>query len=181
MTNSAEQVIEQTKWLTDVVVGCASVCRPEVKQPTQHSLPGETGTTLEAGLRALMKECMRLDDDASIETTLLIFPNGFCKIWAYTTWWIWREKLLKKNMKVFTRYNFHPGYQFAGSPADDAANYANRSVYPMLHHLLREESIETLELVQRVIGERSVRNWVARAKETCLYENVAQFVFIKQL
>ncbi|WP_315817905.1 DUF1415 family protein [Paraflavitalea speifideaquila] len=37
--------------------------------------------------------------------------------------------------------SFHPLYQFAGASADDAANYTNRSVYPMLH-LLREESIE---------------------------------------
>ena len=42
---------------------------------------------------------------------------------------------------VYQLASFHPLYRFAGSKADDAANYTNRSVYPMLH-LLREASIE---------------------------------------
>jgi hypothetical protein len=37
--------------------------------------------------------------------------------------------------------SFHPNYLFADSGPDDAANYTNRSPYPMLH-LLREESLE---------------------------------------
>ena len=37
--------------------------------------------------------------------------------------------------------SFHPGYQFAGTAADAAENYTNRSPYPTLH-LLREESVE---------------------------------------
>jgi hypothetical protein len=42
---------------------------------------------------------------------------------------------------VYQVASFHPLYRFAGSANDDAANYTNRSPYPMLH-LLREESIE---------------------------------------
>jgi uncharacterized protein len=37
--------------------------------------------------------------------------------------------------------SFHPDYCFEGSDENDAANYTNRSIYPMLH-LLREESLE---------------------------------------
>jgi hypothetical protein len=37
--------------------------------------------------------------------------------------------------------SFHPDYRFADAPADDPANFTNRSVYPMLH-LLREDSLE---------------------------------------
>lgn len=37
--------------------------------------------------------------------------------------------------------SFHPGFQFAGTDADDVTNCTNRSPYPMLH-LLREESID---------------------------------------
>src|SRR5262249_1129264 len=36
---------------------------------------------------------------------------------------------------------FHPGYQFAGTQADDVENCSNRSPFPILH-LLREASIE---------------------------------------
>jgi uncharacterized protein len=37
--------------------------------------------------------------------------------------------------------SFHPRFQFAGSGADDIANFTNRSPYPTIH-LLREESID---------------------------------------
>ncbi len=52
------------------------------------------------------------------------------------------ERTLTKcgNDGVYQIASFHPDYIFAGSEVDDAANYTNRSVYPMLH-LLREDSI----------------------------------------
>ncbi len=36
--------------------------------------------------------------------------------------------------------SFHPDYRFDGVPADDPANYTNRSPYPMFH-LIREEGL----------------------------------------
>jgi hypothetical protein len=53
------------------------------------------------------------------------------------------EKMLAKNdyEGVYQIASFHPDYLFEGSLDSDAANYTNRSIYPMLH-ILREESIE---------------------------------------
>jgi hypothetical protein len=53
------------------------------------------------------------------------------------------EKLLfdKGYEGVYQVASFHPLYQFEGAQLDDAANYTNRSAYPMLH-LLREISID---------------------------------------
>jgi hypothetical protein len=42
---------------------------------------------------------------------------------------------------VYQLASFHPNYCFDGSLKNDAANYTNRSPYPMLH-LLRESSLE---------------------------------------
>jgi len=42
---------------------------------------------------------------------------------------------------VYQLASFHPNYCFEGSAENDAANYTNRSPYPMLH-LLRESSLE---------------------------------------
>ena len=52
------------------------------------------------------------------------------------------EKLLKKEgyEGIYQLATFHPLYLFAGSAANDPANYTNRSPYAMLH-LLREESL----------------------------------------
>ena len=49
--------------------------------------------------------------------------------------------------------SFHPDYQFVDSEADDAANYSNRSPFPMLH-LLREASID-----------EAVRDWAASGRQ----------------
>ena len=42
---------------------------------------------------------------------------------------------------VYQLASFHPDYCFDGAKRNDAANYTNRSPYPMLH-LLRETSLE---------------------------------------
>ena len=42
---------------------------------------------------------------------------------------------------VYQLASFHPDYCFAEASPDDAANYTNRSPYPILH-LIREASIE---------------------------------------
>jgi len=42
---------------------------------------------------------------------------------------------------IYQIASFHPDYCFEGSKENDAANFTNRSPYPMLH-LLREHSIE---------------------------------------
>ena len=42
---------------------------------------------------------------------------------------------------IYQLASFHPEYCFAGEDETDAANYTNRSPYPMLH-LIREASLE---------------------------------------
>jgi uncharacterized protein len=53
---------------------------------------------------------------------------------------------------IYQIASFHPEYCFAGAETEDAANYTNRSVYPMLH-ILREDSItKALEFFQDAAG-----------------------------
>jgi len=42
---------------------------------------------------------------------------------------------------IYQLASFHPEYCFSGAETNDAANYTNRSPFPMLH-LLRESSLE---------------------------------------
>jgi hypothetical protein len=42
---------------------------------------------------------------------------------------------------IFQLATFHPDYCFEGQQTDDAANYTNRSPYPIVH-ILRESSVE---------------------------------------
>lgn len=142
---TAPQIIEQTKkWITDVVIGCnfCPFAAQVIKQKTVF-YKVETATALEICLESFLEEVARLDNDISIETSFLIFPNTFKSFDDYLDLVSVAEKLLKQKgyNGIYQLASFHPQYRFANSPLSDAANYTNRSVYPMLH-LLRESSID---------------------------------------
>lgn len=139
------EIIDQTKkWINNVVVGCnfCPFAANAIKQQTIH-YQVETGTTLNVCLEAVLQELIRLDNETNIETTLIIFPNAFPQFDDYLDLVYLAEKLLKQKgyEGIYQLASFHPLYRFANSLGNDAANYTNRSVYPMLH-LLREESID---------------------------------------
>jgi uncharacterized protein len=142
---TSQEIIDQTKkWINDVVVGCnfCPFAANAVKQKTIH-YQVETSAALNVCLEAVLQEAIRLDNETNIETTLLIFPNAFQQFDDYLDLVSLAEKLLKQKRYegIYQLASFHPLYKFANSPENDAANYTNRSVYPMLH-LLREESID---------------------------------------
>jgi len=142
---TAEQIINKTKkWIVDVVIGC-NLCpfaANVVKQQTVF-YKVETSADLNTCLDSFKNEMERLDNDTTIETSFLIFPNTFEKFDDYLNLVSLAEKLLKRNgyEGIYQVASFHPLYLFANSDENDPANYTNRSIYPMLH-LLREESID---------------------------------------
>jgi hypothetical protein len=103
----------------------------------------EENTEMDACLDSFAHEMKRLDNDAGIETSFLIFPNAFQRFDDYLDLLFLAEDRLKRNgyEGVDQVASFHPLFLFANSDEDDPANYTNRSIYPMLH-LLREESID---------------------------------------
>ena len=142
---SDEQVIQQTKkWVQEVVVGC-NFCPFAAKVVKQDTIRYEieNGIGLKIGLESFIKACILMDDDMGIETMLIIFPLSFQQFDDYLDLVSMAEKLLEKEgyEGIYQVASFHPQYLFAGAPVADAANYTNRSVYPMLH-ILREASIE---------------------------------------
>jgi len=143
--DKTENIISRTKkWIIDVVVGCnfCPFASRVIKMDTIHYQVEPTADLTIAG-QSFLRECRRLDADTAIETSFLIFPETFAKFDDYLELVQMTEKLLKKNgyEGVYQVASFHPLYRFAGAPADDAANYTNRSIYPMLH-LLREDLVE---------------------------------------
>jgi uncharacterized protein len=140
-----QQVIDRTKkWIIDVVIGC-NLCPFAANVVKQQSVfyQVESSTDLNDCLNSFDLEMKRLDNDRSIETSFLIFPNAFEKFDDYLYLVSLAEQLLKRKGKegIYQVASFHPLYLFANSVESDAANYTNRSICPMLH-LLREESID---------------------------------------
>jgi uncharacterized protein len=84
-----------------------------------------------------------MDEEKDIETSFLILPNAVEKFDDYLYLVSDAEDLLieKGYEGIYQLASFHPLYKFANSEEKDAANYTNRSIYPMLH-LLREASID---------------------------------------
>lgn len=93
-------------------------------------------------LRAVLSMLEKMNMDESIETAFVIIPNDFKQFDAYLKLVNQTERRIEENNYegVYQVAGFHPDYCFAGSNEADAANYTNRSPYPMLH-LLREASI----------------------------------------
>jgi uncharacterized protein len=182
--DTAATIIEQTKkWITSVVIGCnfCPFAAREVKRNSIH-YQVEISTDLNVCLLAFLQECIRLDNEEAIETTLLIFPNAFQTFDAYLDLLSLAERAIKKKgyEGVYQVASFHPLYRFADSNDDDAANYTNRSIYPMLH-LLREEKME--QALQHYhapeqIPERNIQfarekglGYMKRLKDSCLGNN----------
>lgn len=90
----------------------------------------------------LQDELVLLNNDRSIETTLLIHPCVLQDFNDYNEFLDLAEALLiKMNLEgIYQLASFHPDYQFAGTQADDVENYTNRAPYPILH-LIREASL----------------------------------------
>jgi hypothetical protein len=141
----SQQIIAQTKkWINDVVVGCnfCPFAANVVKLQGVH-YEVETSDSLDKCVASFLHETIRLDNETAIDTSFLIFPNAFRQFEEYLDLVSTVEELLKENgyEGIYQVAGFHPLYRFANSTETDAADYTNRSVYPMLH-LLREESID---------------------------------------
>lgn len=140
-----ELVISQTrKWVRDVVIDlnlCPFAANVESNKSVRYTV--EESKELESALETFLLECIRLDNDEDVETTLVIFPNSFKKFDDYLDLLDLVDELIEQNAYdgVYQVASFHPEYQFEGSEKDDAANFTNRSPYPMLH-IIRESSVE---------------------------------------
>ncbi|MGB4844335.1 MAG: DUF1415 domain-containing protein [Ferruginibacter sp.] len=142
---TADEVIKQTsKWITEVVIGCnfCPFAASVVKQKKVYYRV-EDSVDPEICLTSFTQEINRLDNDENIETSFLILYAATEKFDDYLDLVATAERLLKQEgyEGIYQLASFHPLYCFADAEQDDAANYTNRSPYPMLH-LLREASID---------------------------------------
>jgi hypothetical protein len=162
------KIISQTQcWINTVIVGlnfCPFAKREVDLGRIHYQICRDK--EVEQALQCLVEECQRLDENPAIETTLLIFAEGFQIFESYLDLLhLANELLLAEGYEgIYQLASFHPDYCFEGESIGDAANYTNRSPYPMLH-LIREASLErALEIYPNPesIPERNIK--VARDK-----------------
>jgi hypothetical protein len=141
-----EDVIGATsRWVDRVVIGlnlCPFAKTVQVKGQVRY-LVSEAVTTDEL-LEDLRRELgfLAATPASDVDTTLLIHPNVLGEFLDYNDFLSEADALLGElelegELQIAS---FHPLYCFADASPDDAANYTNRSPYPMLH-VLREQSV----------------------------------------
>jgi hypothetical protein len=143
--STTEKAITQTiNWINKVVIGC-NFCpfAAKVLNDNKVNYCVEESNNPSQCLDFFLKELLFLDANPTIETSFLIFTNVLKNFDEYLQFVSKAESLLKKNeySGIYQVASFHPNYLFADSKEEDAENYTNRSIYPMVH-LLRESSID---------------------------------------
>lgn len=138
-----ERIIAQTKkWIIDVVVGC-NFCPFALREVKRNSIFFEVVEGNKAFvLKALSAAFTNLNAQAEIETMFLVLPQNFARFADYLKLVKAAEVQINKEGYdgIYQVASFHPAYLFAGSSSNDAANYTNRSPYPILQ-ILREETV----------------------------------------
>lgn len=145
MESTDQKAINRTKrWLAEFVIGrhlCPFAARPfREDRIAYRSL---TSRSPAAVADEVVVECRRLlaaGESGFPETTLLILPDLWQDFADYLDLVDVLNDLLDRagwrgRIQLAT---FHPDYVFGDAPAEDPANYTNRSPYPMLH-LIRED------------------------------------------
>lgn len=168
MTTSPTDAVR--KWVENVVLGLdlCPFARREVRHDTVRYVESPAKTNLEL-LTTLADEFRLLDEQADIETTLVIVPHMLAGFHDYLDFQDPVDALLDAldRTGVYQVATFHPDYQFAGAAEDDPANYTNRSPWPLLH-ILREDSLaEAISSWEKTHGPTSEipeRN-IARTRE----------------
>ena len=132
-------------WVDAAVIGlnlCPFARSVQVGKRVRYVV--STARTSEELLSALRTELLLLQQTAIdvVETTLLVHPWVLGAFRDYNDFLGEADDLLVAlaldgELQIAS---FHPGYQFAGTSADDISNYTNRSPFPTLH-LLRESSV----------------------------------------
>lgn len=146
MTQDADQqIVEQTLvWVRRFIVG-HEICPFAKRELENDTIRVEVvrSKKVEVALEELAAEMVWLDEHPETETTLLTFPTLFKSFDHYLDYVELAENLLIElgYDGVYQLATFHPDYCFDGAGPGDAANYSNRSPYPMVH-VLREASVE---------------------------------------
>jgi hypothetical protein len=155
-------MITQTKVWVDEVIVRLNICpfaKAEVQAQSIHYLV-EAKASFNHYLETLWQQCVHLDNHADTATTLIIFSDPQMDFDQYLDLVEFSEqKLISEGYEgIYQLASFHPDYSFDSQDNEDAANFTNRSPYPMLH-LIREADISkalSTFLRPEMIPERNI-------------------------
>ena len=177
LSNNPDHIgVAQTKeWISQVIVGlnfCPFAKKELVNNSIYYYITGQK--KLKHAEQEFVEQCQYLTNHPEIETSLLIFEQGFADFQRYLELVDYCNDLLFSEgyEGIFQIASFHPMYCFEGEDYDDAANFTNRSPYPTLH-LIREESMAKVLSVYKNPEQIPTDNIVlARQKGHLFFEQI---------
>lgn len=131
-------------WVQRVVIGLNLCPFANTAVKSGHlQLVTETSSDIATVLDSLARQLDAVSRASEQATVLFVLPNGFDHFGDYLDLVDLGNALIEDLdfEGVLQMATFHPHYQFNETEFDDAANYTNRSPYPMLH-LLQELAVE---------------------------------------
>ncbi|MFB1036458.1 MAG: DUF1415 domain-containing protein, partial [Sinobacterium sp.] len=158
--------ISVKNWIEKVIVGL-NFCPFAKKEMERNTVRYAVfpATQVKDALSHLLEELALLDQLQDIQTTLLIFPQGFIHFDNFLDMLEMANTLIRHGGYggIYQLASFHPDYCFDGEEQNDPANYTNRSPYPILH-VLRESSVEAV--LKRYPQPESIpENNIAKARQ----------------
>lgn len=131
------------QWIDEIIIGlnfCPFAKKEFVNNTICYHL--SVAEQVKPALQTLIEQCHYLQQHDDVETTLIIFTEGFRGFERYLDLVDYANDLLVESgfEGIFQLATMHPEYCFADDNFDDASNFTNRSPYPMLH-IIRETSM----------------------------------------
>lgn len=169
------EVLKTKQWLNEVIIGlnfCPFAKKEFVSDKIDYYLCEDK--EINAAKESVLERCIYLNQNDDLETSLIIFNQGFTDFNQYLDLVDYANDLLLDNHYegVFQLASFHPDYCFAGEKANDPANYTNRSPLPIIH-IIREESLSRVLSVYKnpeQIPEDNIM--LARTKGSEYFKNI---------
>ena len=186
MNKTAESpIISGTKlWLEEIIIGLnfCPFAKKEFVNNTIHYHLSKT-SQVKPALHEFIEQCSHLQVHDDLETTLIVYEDGFRGFERYLDLVDYANDLLIESgfEGVFQLASMHPEYCFDGNDYDDASNFTNRSPYPMIH-IIREESMARVLSVYKDPEKIPENNIVlAQQKGSAYFKNMLKMIHVKSV
>ena len=137
------EVLATKDWLDEIIIGL-NICPFAKKEFVNNTIHYHLSKTeqVKTALHEFIEQCRYLQSHEELETTLIIYGDGFRGFERYLDLVDFANDLLIDSgfEGIFQIASMHPEYCFDGDDYDDAGNFTNRSPYPILH-IIRETSM----------------------------------------
>ncbi len=172
---SSVEVDATKQWLDEIIIGL-NFCPFAKKEFVNNTIcyHRSEAEQIKPALHTLIEQCHYLQEHDEIETTLVIFAEGFRSFDRYLDLVDYANDLLIESgfEGIFQLASMHPEYCFSGDDFDDATNFTNRSPYPMLH-IIREESMAKVLAIYKEPEKIPEQNMaLAEQKGSNYFQNV---------